>query len=386
MSGFLSVRPQNWVTVPPNAPFLLGAGTYFGSPEAPFNSNLETNIFQRRAEAGYYSPLAYPSSDAYPDAHYPLTFDAAQNEDGTYDLQHLVASTSWQSGSGSGDFINSWYSNDGGATWTDIPSLAYEMGYANGGDALYWGPTHTIYLATSYQGSETPTAFDHFQLWVSTDYGTTWSLLEDVGGYAGGVGPASSALTQDAIYVSLAGGGGGAGSLPPYGTHLHRYDIAAGTSTDIDLGIDFVAIRPRRTTRSTSSIITTTFHGSGSPIVYDDSANWVIWVDGTSFVKKQIAGATSNKPYVASEDDGEITVVLVSKPGVTGELWRSDDQGDTWTKVAEDDDLGGNLIHKDNDWFCSGRSNTVWVSHDRGVTWTSEPAAPSGYAVGELVG
>lgn len=280
-----------------------------------------------------------------------------------------------------------WKTTDYGLTWN--PVFDSESTGSIGDVAVAPSNPDVIYVGSG-EGLQRPDLSVGNGIYKSTDAGKTWTHLglsdgQQVGGLA--VDPKD----ENKVFVAMLG--------HPYGPNAERgvfRSTDGGKHWDKVLYID-----------DNTGAIQVTIDPSNSNIVYADmwAARMAPWEDGyfaakTSGLYKSVDGGTTWKKLMKglpTADDGlgrigfgiapsngnRLYATVDAKKG--GGIYRSNDGGESWTKLSDDDRLWGRgddfaeiKVDPKNPDIVYDANVVVWKSVDGGKTWTGFKGAPGG--------
>ena len=236
-----------------------------------------------------------------------------------------------------------YYSPDEGATWvqrngsspiTEVLSLV-----ANGSD-LYAGTKGGFMSGTS-------------GIYKSTDYGLTWSDVTPSGIQSGTY---FSALVINGSDIFA--GCGGLGNVPIYKSPLSGINAASWTPYNTGFSNSLI-----RSLASSGANILAGTYGDGVWISAANNANW-----------SSTSGMSTNADYIHSLSVSGSNVFAGNISGATPVLYRSTDNGLTWTPSSTSVFAGKPvyaIIHDGNTIYAGTELAGVMLSTDNGATWTA---------------
>jgi hypothetical protein len=268
---------------------------------------------------------------------------------------------------GSSYFNDVWCSVDQGATWTQVTASAEWT--ARSGHTSVALPDGSIVLMGGYDGSSRLN-----DVWRSTDQGATWTQMT-----------ASAEWTARSYHSSVVLPDGSIVLMGGYAPYSGKRDV--WRSTDQGATWTLMTASAEWTARNYhasvalpdgSIVLTGGYTTAGSNDVWRSTDQGATWTQIT-------ASAEWSRRYdhasVALPDG---SIVLMGGNGAigNGDVWRSTDQGATWTQLswwtARDYHtsvvlpggsivlIGGHYFHYDTRVIF----NDVWRSTDQGTTWT----------------
>ena len=247
-----------------------------------------------------------------------------------------------------------WRSTDQGASWTQMTASAEWLPRV--GHTSVALPDGSIVLMGGYGGSPSACLRD---VWRSTDQGATWTQMTASAEWSERSGHSSVALPDGSIVLM------GGGVL----NDVWRTTDQGATWTQV---IEHAEWTPRYNQPSVAL--------PDGNIVLMGSDVWRSTDQGATWTQMTTAAPISSCPGVALPDG---SIVLVG-----GGVWRTTDQGASWsqlaaraqwtarsehTSVAMPD--GSIVLMGGNRYIPSASLNDVWRSTDQGTTWTQMTAA-----------
>jgi len=236
-----------------------------------------------------------------------------------------------------------WRSDDGGESWTELTAGADWSARESFASVVL--DDGSIILMGGNDGDATWIEPDYVSdVWVSTDQGASWDEVTAPAEWSGRSGHASVILDDGRIV--LMGGYDESGSI----NDVWRSDDGGESWTELTAGADWMK------------------RGDYSSIVLSDDS--ILITGGLYFVDQ------------------------MEEVAVHGDVWRSDDGGESWTLVTDDADWVGRYGHscvvladegnesivlmggRDVNW---SHRNDVWRSTDDGESWEQVAGFPNPY-------
>jgi hypothetical protein len=258
-----------------------------------------------------------------------------------------------------------WTSKDFGETWTTTPTGYWTQVAASGETGQY-------VLAAS-ANSLSDEDLNVAQVWVSSDYGESFSLVLE--------GPSlisRSSYTYTALAVSETG------QYMVAGTSGYAWVSYSG-----DFGQTWSAADDNNTWWARYEVAALTLNSAGDTVFaavpgvgifqsINYGKNWTV-----------VFTNTSNWAAIAYSRDGSMIATGISTDASNsdlGQIWLSKDGGITWivstapygSWVSLASDASGAFIVAANAGYVDKPSSTIWLSTDAGVTWSLSESAPKG--------
>lgn len=261
---------------------------------------------------------------------------------------------------------------DGGITWIRITNPSKESDFASGVvSVMKQDKNNVLFLST--KGGNT----DAIKIFKSADYGTNWTLLNDLM-YTNNIGICTTSfdIIDNKLYVEQNLG-------MPQGMELLKYDISSGNITHLNLDPDVGYFSDISFYAPNKGVFID--YGFGSPEYGRkisrtlDGGNTIETLD--SFSNK----IRSSKLNVLKNNSTTITASILDSYDLDHQKWAlyvhiSNDNGNSWKQIAKETNNFGKILIAENSYisyvtYVNGTNYSEGVylkeSNDYGITWNA---------------
>ena len=268
-----------------------------------------------------------------------------------------------------------WYSAGGTGTWTEcaytFPAGDPYGGSTDGFRSLLFQPDDDYLIAGTYDGGGSP------QLYKSTDHGVSWTSLYPGPGFSDELDTRGQyGLAYDSVSGYIFAGTGRNGFV------LRSTDDGATWLPEMQNIADL------------NEVHTIYYDGTNDVLLLGGGENkaaiWKSTNDGVTWIFKQDFALDATPPGTPNIDAYVFTIChdpvydtrIAGAGRDHGQIWLSDDIGETWTKQKDlyNDSFEHQVLCSCYDiargrlYVGTGGTGELWYSEDGGYTWTKELA------------